>query len=202
MEAISPGSKPTPARSLTVFAWIGLIFGASTPLRLALEWRDLLPVLKLSGLLERYGFSFVVDVDFKLGIGLLGGIGGWGLLKRKAWAPLAACIAGGVILVESLNWMVEMAAPTLLIIARSFSLKWVRLIAAMGLPLLIHATLLTTWYFLLRIVMREKGRREFPKAQPELTPGMMWGALVLSGTLCGLFLLLQRLLWEVTPSIS
>jgi hypothetical protein len=149
--------------------------------------------------LERYGFSFAVNTAVDLGLGALGAWAGWVLLKRRSYAPMVACVAGGPIVVHSGHWIYGLALPTLSVISGALDPKYARLIIDMSLPLVLNVTLAAVWLLILMTVLRAKGRLEFEPGSSHSTTPALWISLVISSGIQLLILVLQQLMWASTP---
>jgi hypothetical protein len=159
------------SRVLSALGWICLVVGLSSPLRIGLVVYD--------ADLNVYCRATVITCIYDAVLSSLSAGAGWGLIRRRRWAPLVAGVAGGATL--------ALAADSMFAIMYN---HWASR-DPQGLPefyagawpfLLINSTLFLGWLMTLIAVFRGSFRKEF-SATPS-RPAVLLSATLLSSGLC------------------
>lgn len=154
MEA-SPDRAGPASPFVAVFGWVCIVLGGFSPLRVGLTLGN-----SRSNL---YVPNVPIYCAYDLSLSLLTVATGWGLLKRKRWAPLLSSVAAGA--------TVAIGAGSLLVLRLKY-FAWaapgrgdhdrLRFCADHWAFILLNATLVVAWIYALGRLLQRSTRKEFP----------------------------------------
>jgi hypothetical protein len=163
--------EPARPRFFTVMGWILIVFGVAFPIRTLF---GLYSWWKMVGAYDIFWDQWAISAAILTGA-LLGGAldswSGWGLLKRRSWAPLVAAFAGGHT-VAGFGWFLFRVrehyargagfhGTTQAVVTRALDF----------LPAFVHAI---CWMILLGVLFSRDGRRQFPSGRTAFTSHRFW----------------------------
>jgi hypothetical protein len=171
-----PAPRP---RFFTIMGWIFMLFGVWFPIKTLLDLCSAWKVLGMVDLFWKQWKLFAAILAGTVFFSALDAVSGWGLLKRRSWAPPLAALAGGMavtgagwflyglkgyIFMESAPGLPQPAVPVHEIVTRMLAI----------LPTFAHAV---CWMILLGALYREDGRKQFPPGRREFSLGHFWTAV-------------------------
>jgi hypothetical protein len=174
---------PAPSRLFTILGWASILLSLYSLVMTAMNHVQTAAGSQGVRIHLTYGSWELLSV--------LSAICGFGMWKRRSWAPNFVSALGGANIAQSGWWLVQ-AGPLLVDIIRA-QLGVNPMIAAELGFLMVSLTLeLLVWLVVLGAIFREQGRRQFPPSRPRFTTV---GFFVLAGGGMGIALLTNSWSW-------
>jgi hypothetical protein len=163
------------SRVITVLGWICLALGLSSPLRIGLALYD--------ARFNVYCNETALVCAYEIVLSSLTAVAGWGLIRRRRWAPFVAAVAGGATIALAAGslfaWLfIYFHFP----FPRGHRQDLRALYSDSGAFLFINSSLLIGWLLALVAVIRGSLRKEF-SATPG-PPALLLAVAALSSGLC------------------
>jgi hypothetical protein len=171
--------------------------GVTGPFRVVWEYDS----ESLFGLGSRFGASAAVDLAVHLALAFLSAWAGWGILRRRDWAPSAVCCGAGATLVDAGYYLRGDGPPAVRLLLRTLNTEYLHVGLRIVAPVLLEAVIVGCWLVTLGAVLRRTGREEFVSPGSGLPVSSLWASLVLSALTCGaLRAIAAAFFWVQMPS--
>lgn len=185
-------------RFITIVAVVLMLIGISIPVHQGINlWRTWELQKEYGSLRHHPAFFYAVKADLLLQ-SLLSLAAGWGLLRRRSWAPVVAAFSGGLILASSATSLQEFLPGFIKRFSEQAPSAPPAALLTLTAPLAVAILRLTAWVLLFERLRRPEGRREFPPGT--LSSRAFWIVAVAGGVLSGLIYALLLWLAENRPT--
>ena len=156
---------PAPSRLFTILGWACMLLSLYSLVQTAINHVEI-------GAARRRDDARMLPVHLSYGswelLSVLTGVGGFGMWKRRSWAPNFASAIGGANLAQVGFWLVR-GGPLLVSITRGMYRSNPMVAADLGFFLFSMILEFVVWLVALGAIFREHGRRNFPPSRPAFT---------------------------------